>query len=116
MKMRVKEIAAALPLEFLSEGVSMEGEVYSGYVSDLLSNAMSQAEAGTLWVTMQGHQNIIAVASLVGMSGIIVSGDAPVDQDTISKAKAQEIPLFRTALSTYAVAGKLHAYGVPAKA
>ena len=66
--MKVSELMEALNLKLLTEDVALDGEVKGGYASDLLSNVMGQAEPDMVWVTMQGHQNIAAVASLIGLS------------------------------------------------
>ena len=66
--MKVSEMMEALNLKLLTEGVALDGEVKGGYASDLLSNVMGQAEPDMVWVTMQGHQNIAAVASLIGLA------------------------------------------------
>lgn len=110
--MQLKDLVACLPVEMLTPQIPMEVEVTGGYISDLLSNAMAQAGAGAIWITMQGHQNIIAVASLVGMSGIIVVGGAAVDPETIHRAQLENVPLLRTESSAFVIAGRLHACGL----
>jgi hypothetical protein len=60
--MRIKEVAEKLGLKILSAGTDQE--VLSGYVSDLLSDVIANAEEGCLWITVQRHLNIIAVALL----------------------------------------------------
>ena len=71
--MQIKEVINSLNLQLLTHTGDMQAEVTGGYASDLLSNVMGQAEPGMVWVTMQGHQNVAAVASLIsecGCSGI----------------------------------------------
>jgi len=53
-----------LGMKPLSAFSRLSGECSGGYVSDLLSDVMANAKAGDLWVTLQTHQNIVAVASL----------------------------------------------------
>ena len=75
--MKLKEVMEALNLKLLTKDLSEDAlyaDVEGGYVSDLLSNAMGQGQAGMLWVTMQGHQNVASVASLIGFAGVIVAG------------------------------------------
>ena len=86
----------------------MTAAVTGGYTSDLLSNVMGQAKAGSVWVTMQGHQNIIAVASLVGLAAVVVAGGIEPEPQTIAKAKEQEVILCKTPLSVYEAAGRLY--------
>lgn len=113
--MKLKEVAEALNLKLVTKDLSEDAlyvDVEGGYVSDLLSNAMGQAQAGMLWITMQGHQNVAAVASLIGLSGIIVAGDAPVADETLHKASVNDVAIFTTPLSAYDVVGKLYTMGV----
>ena len=42
-----------------------------GYTSDLLSCVMAGAPHQGLWVTLQAHSNIIAVAVLLELSAVI---------------------------------------------
>ena len=44
-------------------------EVAHGYASDLLSDVIANAGKDSVWVTMQIHVNIIAVAALEGRCG-----------------------------------------------
>ncbi|MCX6555994.1 MAG: hypothetical protein NTW95_00945, partial [Candidatus Aminicenantes bacterium] len=67
--MMVKEVAEKLGLKILSVGADQQ--VTGGYVSDLLSDVIANAEEGSLWITVQRHLNIIAVAQLKKLAGII---------------------------------------------
>ncbi len=110
--MKVREVMEALDLKILTGKALLDNEVKGGYASDLLSNVMGQAQPDMLWVTMQGHQNVAAVASLIGMAGVIVAGDAPVAEDTIKKAELNDVVIFTTAAPAFEVIGKLYALGV----
>lgn len=110
--MIVQEIVDILQAEVVAGAAKIDNEISSGYASDLLSNVMGQATAGSAWITMQGHQNIVAVASLLGLSAVILAGDVKPEKETISKADAEQIPLLITALSSFAVAGLLHDKGI----
>lgn len=110
--MKLAKIVDKLELENVIQSVDLAQEVTGGYCSDLLSNVMGNAEAGDLWITLQAHQNIIAVASLIDLAGIIVASGAKLEEDTISKAKKENIPLFTTDLPIYEVAGQLYNLGV----
>ena len=43
-------------------------EIAGAYVSDMLSDVMAGAKPGNIWVTIQIHKNIVAVANLVDVS------------------------------------------------
>lgn len=110
--MKVKEIMEALPLQLLTPEVSLEGEINGGYASDLLSNVMGQAQPGMVWVTMQGHQNMAAVAALIGVAAVIVAGDSPVAEDTLKKAALNEVVIFSAKMPAYEVIGRLYELGI----
>ena len=82
--MQIKEVINSLNLNLLTHTGDMQTEVTGGYASDLLSNVMGQAEPGMVWVTMQGHQNVAAVASLIGLAAVIVAGGAPVEETPLA--------------------------------
>ena len=108
--MQIKEVINSLNLQLLTHTGDMQAEVTGGYASDLLSNVMGQAEPGMVWVTMQGHQNVAAVASLIGLEA--VAGGAPVEEETLKKADANNINIAVTDLPAYVVAGQLYALGI----
>ena len=112
--MKVCEIIDALNLKLLTEpnDAAANMEITGGYASDLLSNAMGQAQPGCVWVTMQGHQNVAAVASLIGMAAVIVAGDAPVAEDTLAKANLNDVVILATEVSAFEIIGKLYELGI----
>lgn len=113
--MTVEELITLLPLTVVAGRSRLGNEITGGYVSDLLSNVMGQACAGNVWVTMQGHQNIVAVASLTGLAAVIIAGGVTLDKDAASKAEAEEIVVLSTPLSSFAVAGRLYQLGIAGK-
>ena len=106
--MTLREMIGKLELTVVAETGALDETVSGGYVSDLLSHVMGQAKAGQIWVTMQGHQNIVAVASLVGLAAVIVAGGVEPEEQTVVKARDQEVVLCKTNLSTYEVVGRLY--------
>ncbi|PRX28954.1 DRTGG domain-containing protein [Orenia metallireducens] len=109
--MKIKELVERLNLEVVVEG-DLEVEVTGGYASDLLSNVMARSSAGNLWLTIQGHQNIVAIAQLIELAGILVTENFSIDDDTIKKAKELEINILRSKLDTYELSGKLYQLGI----
>ena len=108
--MKLADVVRELELEVLA-GPDLEREVTGGYVSDLLSVVMARAKAGQLWITLQGHQNIVAVAVLLELAGVIVAGGIEPDQETREKAEEEGINLFTTSLPVVEVAGRLYRLG-----
>lgn len=109
--MKIKEVAEELELKAVVEG-NLEKEVTGGHIGDLLSNVMSHAEAGDLWVTIQGHQNVAAIALLTEVAGVVVAEGLTIDEETITKAEDKGINLYRSELSSYELAGQLYELGI----
>jgi len=93
-------------------GISNKNKVDNVYIGDLLSLVMSKAKEDSIWITIQTHLNIIAVAELVDISCILVVENMEVDDDTIEKAKELGIPIFRSDNSAYDAAKKLSDLGL----
>jgi hypothetical protein len=90
----------------------MSRAVAGGYASDLLSDVMGHARKGDLWITLQSHPNIIAVAVLKELSAIILINDRQPETETVKKAEAEKVPLFRSSLTAFDLIGKLCALGI----
>ncbi|NTW43897.1 MAG: serine kinase [Anaerolineaceae bacterium] len=87
-------------------------QITSGYTSDLLSCVMAGAQNHGVWVTLQAHNNIIAVAALLELNAIIITEDAKPDLATINKANQEEITLLSTSQKSFWVVGKLWDTGI----
>lgn len=111
--MTLKEVVAKLALSVCAASHGLDVEVTGGYACDLLSHVIAKARRGNLWVTIQAHPNIVAVASLTELAGIIVTEDVQLDPITVEKAEEEEIPILTTGSSTFTVVSKLAALGVP---
>ncbi len=106
--MKVAEIVNELGLTVLAGAQGLEREVKGGYVSDLLSDVMGNSDEGYVWITLQTHKNVMAIASLKDLAAIIlVSGHKP-DADMAQQAEEEGIPVLSTNLSTFEVAGRLY--------
>jgi predicted transcriptional regulator len=111
--MRLEELSRQLSLEVKTAPGKLHTEVTGGYASDLLSCVMAKAQEGNVWVTLQTHSNIVAVASLLNLAGIIVTEGMTLDGTTVEKANEEGIPILSTGLTTFTVAGRLFELGVP---
>jgi hypothetical protein len=113
--MNLAEIINALGLKLLTEQKSFENTIPSqGYASDLLSCVMTGAKQNGLWVTLQSHGNIVAVAALLDLSAIIITENSQPDSATIAKANEQDIVLLLTEKSTFMTVGQLWELGLKA--
>jgi UDP-N-acetylmuramoylalanine-D-glutamate ligase len=109
--MTVEEIVKALGLQVITAG-EIGREVTGGYASDLLSCVMAKAQVGNIWVTLQAHPNVVAVASLLGLAAVIISEGIKPDHETVERAKENGVTLLGSPQTTFAVVGRLSAAGV----
>lgn len=83
-------------------------EVTGAYTSDLLSDVMANAEDVELLITIQAHQNTVAVAALIGVTAIIVCNNRPVPDDMVNAARRERIGLFLTAKDQFTTSGRIY--------
>ena len=110
--MKLTELIQKLNLSVRSAKVHLEREITGGYASDLLSDVLANSKEGNLWITLQLHQNIVGVASMKDLAGIIVVNGREPEPETIEKAEAENIPVMVSELPTFVLAGKLYDLGV----
>ena len=110
--MTLGEVVKALELDVRTGQDEMDREVRGGYVSDLLSDVIAGAKEGDLWITLQLHQNIVAVAFLNSLAGIVIVGGREPEQQTLQKAEEQDVPVMVSPLPSYEVAGRLYEMGI----
>lgn len=106
--MKLSEISQLLNLEVISGGKGLDREVTGGYASDLLSDVIGSAGEGNLWITLQVHHNVVAVASLKDLAGIIIVKGFQATEETIKKSNDEGIPVLSTGDDTFTVAGRLY--------
>ena len=105
--MLVKEVAEKLGLKILTAGTDQE--VLSGYVSDLLSDVIANAEEGCLWITVQRHLNVVAVAKLKKLAGIVLSSGIEPEAAVLDRAKQEGIFVLSAHDDSFNMAGRLYA-------
>jgi hypothetical protein len=110
--MNLEEICRQLSLDVQTAREKLDVQVTGGYASDLLSWVMAKAQAGNVWITIQAHPNIVAVASLINLAGIIIAEGVVPEPAALEKAEQEGIPILITPLTMYAVAGQLYELGI----
>lgn len=110
--MKLIELKEKLNLSVRCAEDKLKQEIKGGYVSDLLSDVIANAKKGDVWITMQVHVNIVAVAVLKEVAAIVlVQGREPND-DTLNKAKEEDIPILVSKLPAFQLVGKLYESGI----
>lgn len=93
--MKVKALCEELGWELASgEG---EREITGGiYCCDLLSLVMGRAPSDSLWITVMGNVNSMAVASLADTACVVVAENMPLDAEALEGAKKGGITVLKT--------------------
>ncbi len=108
--MKLQELASKLGLKLATR--AFDRDVTGVYISDMVSDVIANAKAGDLLVTVQIHNNVVAAANLVDISGIVVTqGKAPAD-DVVRMAEKAEIPIYLTDLNRWQMATRLYEAGI----
>lgn len=102
------KIISALELILFSAPTTLDREIRGAYCGDLLSDVLAHASPGDIWITIHRHRNIIAVASLINMSGIIITRNRKPEPDTLEAAIKEGLPIFTTPYNNFETAGKLY--------
>jgi len=110
--MKISDVIKNIPSKVIAGEEFLDREVETAYCGDLLSRVMAQGPQNGIWITVQTHTNVIAVATLVEISCIIVPEDIPIDTNTVEKAMEEEIVLISSPLSAFQLAGKLYEMGI----
>ncbi len=112
MTRTLKQIAEALNLAVKTREDLLAHTVTGGYAGDLLSDVLAHARKGHVWITLQTHTNIVAVASTKELCGIIVVNGRTPEEATLRRAEQEHIPILVSPLSTYDVVCRLYELGV----
>lgn len=106
--MTVEELASKLNLKVLSGRQGLSREITGGYTSDLLSDVMGSINEGMLWITLQTHVNVMAIASLKEVAAIIMVKGLQPEANTLEQSENEGIPILGTGESTFDITGKIY--------
>jgi predicted transcriptional regulator len=106
--MKVLDIIDSLGLKIESGQSGVNREIDGGYVSDLLSDVMGNSREGQVWVTLQTHKNVMAIASLKDLAAVILVKGFKPDEDMAKQSEEEGIPVLSTTDNAFEIAGKLY--------
>ena len=106
--MKISEIIKQLNLSVIAGKEGVKNEVTGGYTSDLLSDVMGNIKDGNIWVTLQTHKNVMAIASLRDVSAVVLVKGLKPDTDMLEKANEEGIPVLGTDEETFEITGKIY--------
>ncbi len=113
--MKLRALIDALGLKLCCGEAHLEREVTGGYVGDLLSDVVANSHAGDIWVTLQAHENSVAVASLRDLAGIVFVGGREPNEETARQAEQRGVPLLSSSERAFEVVARLVEAGVPTR-
>ncbi len=105
--MNVKEAIEKLNLNILVEG-DLQREITDCYIGDLLSWVMGRAGEDSIWLTVMGNINSIAVATLADVSCIVLVENSSLDEDAKAKAQAHGVTILSCEENSYRLATKIY--------
>ncbi|OHD66414.1 MAG: serine kinase [Spirochaetes bacterium RBG_13_51_14] len=112
--MKLRELIELYNLELKSTAESLDADVTRAYAGDILSDVMAHATEGSLWITLQTHANIVPVALLKSLAGIVLVNGGQPENDTLAKANNEKVPILTTRLTAFEIIGRLYKLGIRA--
>jgi hypothetical protein len=103
----LEDIISEFNLELVNEG-NLKVKINAGVIGDLLSEVMRNGKENCIWITHQTHQNIIAVAEVIGAKAILIPENLNYLPETLERAKDMRINLLKTELSGFEITGKIY--------
>jgi len=110
--MNLAELVERLDLRVLAGRELLDRPVDGGYSGDLLSDVIAHGRKGQVWLTIQAHPNIVAVAVLKDLAAVLLAGGRAPADETVARAGKEGVVLLQTPLSAFAAAGRLNALGL----
>ena len=104
--MKVCEIASTLGWTPISTPDDQR-EACGVYIGDLLSWVMGRAQCDNVWITIMSNVNIVAVASLVDVSCILLAEGVTLDETVVQTANQKGINVYSVSKTAYEVASDL---------
>ncbi len=110
--MKLSQIIEKFNLKVVCDANNLDVEVNNGYVSDLLSDVLGNSEEDDLWITLQIHPNIVAIASMKGLSGIVIINAREPEEETVKKAQEKGVTIMVSQMTAFELSGRLYALGL----
>jgi len=111
--MKLSNIQRILEAEVIVGADALEKDVKMACGSDLMSDVLSFVKSESLLLTGLTNPQVVRTAEMADLVAVcFVRGKKP-DQDTITMAKAKEIPLLTTPLPMFESCGRLWKKGLP---
>lgn len=112
--MKLSQLAQSMNWKDLTPELqtSQSTEITSGYVSDLLSDVLAHAQNGGVWITIQAHLNVLAVAVHANLAAVVFASDRKPDEAVIRRAVQEKVALYVSTERAFDIVGRLYQMGV----
>jgi serine kinase of HPr protein (carbohydrate metabolism regulator) len=105
--MKLVNLIEKLNLSIIN-AANLNVDVCGAYASDLLSDVMGNAKENQIWITLQTHQNVGAIASLKDMAAVILVNNLKPNHELLNYAVQNEINILSTKESTFNICGLIY--------
>lgn len=99
-------------LELTAASTLHEVELTGALVADLLSDVLANGAPGYVWITIQTHRNVAAVASAQSLAAIIITAGRQPGDELLELAEAEQVSVLTSPESSFTVAGRLYELGL----
>ena len=104
--MTVQEMADRLGLKPINVD-DPDREFRGGYIGDLLSWVMGNAQADDVWITIMSNNNVVAVAVLVDVACVVLTEGVILDEGVRELAEKKGVNVYSTEQSSFAIGAKV---------
>lgn len=110
--MKLNHVIKKIPMKVQTPAANLDVEITGGYISDLLSDVMAHAKKGDIWITLQVHQNTVAVATLKELAGIILINGKQPAPETVKRADEEGVPILTSETTAFELICELCKLGI----
>jgi serine kinase of HPr protein (carbohydrate metabolism regulator) len=108
--MIINDLIEKLNLKVFNKNANLKLEVKGGFVGDLLSHVMGNSNEGQIWITVQTHKNVLAIASLNDLSAVVLIDNQQPDAKMLEAAEEEGIPVLGSNKAAFELCGELYEY------
>lgn len=112
--MTVAQLIQIIDGKLLNDQANTGVAVACGYTCDLLSWVMANGKPEMAWITVQTHMNVLAVATLMDFSCVIIPEDIAVEDEVLQRANREGLAVISSRLSAYALCALMAEHGISA--
>jgi len=110
--MTLADLVRQLDLKVFTGRNELARPVNGGYASDLLSDVLAHGQKDQIWVTLQVHPNIVAVAAFKELSAVVLVNGREPAAETVAKAQQERVSIYGTSLTTFEFVGRAYGLGI----